>query len=198
MAQTGGEPATPAQPSSDAARRRAELGAGGLRHRVARGTIVNAIFLVALNALALVQGILAARLLGAPEYGLWGMLLIVFGTLLFVATIGFDDKYVQQDHPDQQVAFEIAFTLQAILCAALTVVALIAVPVFSLLYAEPRILVPGLLTACAIPVLALQTPTWVFYRRMDFARTRVLQAIAPIVTFVVAMPLAISGVGFWS
>jgi O-antigen/teichoic acid export membrane protein len=198
MAQTGTEPATPAQPGRDAARRRAELGAGGLRHRVARGTIVNAIFLVALNALTLVQGILAARLLGAPEYGLWGMLLIVFGTLLFIAAIGFDDKYVEQDHPDQQVAFEIAFTLQVILCGALTVVALIAVPLFSLLYAEPRILAPGILSACAIPLLALQTPTWVFYRRLDFARTRILQGITPIVSFVVMMPLAIAGVGFWS
>src|SRR4051812_17104837 len=108
MAQTGAEPAVPAQPSSQAARRRAELGRGGLRHRVARGTIVNAVFLVAVNALTLLQGFLTARLLGAPEYGLWGMLLIVFGTLLFIAAIGFDDKYVQQDHPDQQVAFEIA------------------------------------------------------------------------------------------
>src|SRR3954447_1604146 len=198
MAQTGAEPAAPAQPSSEATRRRAELGAGGLRHRVARGTIVNAVFLVVLNALTLVQGVLAARFLGASEYGLWGLLLIVFGTLLFIAAIGFDDKYVQQNHPDQQVAFEIAFTLQAILCGALTVVALIAVPVFSLLYAEPRILAPGMLTACAIPLLAFQTPTWVFYRRMDFARTRILQGIAPIVTFAVAMPLAIAGVGFWS
>jgi PST family polysaccharide transporter len=198
MAPTGAEPAVPAHPSSQAVRRRAELGGEGLRERVARGTIVNAVFLVAVSGLAALQGVLAARFLGASEYGLWGLLLIVFGTLLFIATIGFDDKYVQQDHPDQQVAFEIAFTLQAILCGALTVVALIAVPVFTLLYAQPRILAPGLLTACAIPLLALQTPTWVFYRRLDFARTRILQGIAPIVTFAVAMPLAISGVGFWS
>jgi O-antigen/teichoic acid export membrane protein len=198
MAQTGAEPTVPAQPSSQAARRRAEVGGGGLRHRVARGTIVNAVFLVAVNALTLLQGFIAARLLGASEYGLWGMLLIVFGTLLVIAAIGFDDKYVQQDHPDQHVAFEIAFTLQAILCGVLTVVALIAVPVFSLLYAEPRILAPGLLVACAIPLIAFQTPIWVFYRRMDFARTRILQGITPIVTFVVMLPLAIAGVGFWS
>lgn len=198
MAHTGADPAVPAQPSGETARRRAELGPGDLRHRVARGTIVNAVFLVAVNALTLVQGLLAARFLGASEYGLWGMLLIVFGTLVFIAAVGLNDKYVQQDHPDQQVAFEIAFTLQAILCGALTVVALIAVPLFSLLYAEPRILAPGILTLCAIPLLAFQTPTWAFYRRMDFARTRILQGITPMVTFVVAMPLAIAGVGFWS
>jgi len=198
MAHTGADPAVPAQPSSQTASRRAELGPAGLRHRVARGTIVNAVFLVAVNALTVLQGLLTARFLGASEYGLWGVLLIVFGTLLFLAAVGFDDKYVQQDHPDQQVAFEIAFTLQAILCGALTVVALIAVPLFSLLYAEPRILAPGILTTCAIPLLAFQTPIWVFYRRMDFARARILQGITPIVTFVVTMPLAITGVGFWS
>lgn len=198
MAHTGLDPVLPAQPTEQGLGRRAELGAGGLRDRVARGTIVNAVFLVGVNALTLLQGVLVARFLGASEYGLWGLLLIVFGTLLFIAAIGFDDKYVQQDHPDQQVAFEVAFTLQAILCGALTVIALIVVPLVSLAYGQPRILVPGILTACAIPLLALQTPTWVFYRRMDFARTRILQGITPIVTFVVAMPLAILGAGFWS
>jgi O-antigen/teichoic acid export membrane protein len=202
---TGSDPAVPA-PSEDTARlqteatrrRRVEIGQGGLRRRVARGTIVNSVYLVALNGLTIFQGLLIARLLGATEYGLWGLLIIVFGTLSFLAAIGFDDKYIQQDHPDQQVAFEIAFTLQAMLCGLFTLIAFIAVPLFALLYAQPEILVPGLVVACAMPLIALQTPAWVFYRRLDFARTRLLQAITPVVTFVVAVPLAIGGFGFWS
>jgi O-antigen/teichoic acid export membrane protein len=80
----------------------------------------------------------------------------------------------------------------------LTIVALIAVPLFSLLYAEPEILAPGFLVAFAMPLIAFQTPMWVFYRRMDFARARFLQAINPIVTFLVTIPLAVAGTGFWS
>jgi O-antigen/teichoic acid export membrane protein len=188
----------PSEPDEVAARRRAEIGGGGLRGRVARGTIVNTVYLVTINALTIVQGLLLARFLGASEYGLWGLLAVSFGTLLALGGIGLNDKYIQQDHPDQKAAFEIAFTLQAMLCGVFTILALIAIPLFALLYDEPRILVPGMLLAAALPLLALQTPVWVFYRRMDFVKQRLLQSLAPLVTFVVTVPLAFAGVGFWA
>jgi O-antigen/teichoic acid export membrane protein len=179
-------------------RRRAEIGGDGLRLRMARGTIVNTIYLVGINALAVAQGVVVAALLGPAEYGLWGLLLVSFGTLFALAAVGIDDKYINQDHPDQQAAFEIAFTLQTILCALLTLIALTAIPVFSIVYDEPRILVPGLLLAVALPLVALQAPVWVFYRRMDFVKQRVLEGSNPVVAFVVTMALALAGVGFWS
>jgi O-antigen/teichoic acid export membrane protein len=189
----------PSLGTEDAAlRRRAEIGDGQLRHRVARGTIINTVFLVGVNALTIIQGLLAARLLGAAEYGLWGLLLIIFGTLAFLSSVGLNDKYIQQDHPDQEAAFQVAFTLQALLCVFFAVIALAAVPLSALLYDAPEIVLPGLLTAIAMPLIALETPVWVFYRRMDFARTRLLSAVRPVVMFLVTVPLAVAGVGFWS
>jgi O-antigen/teichoic acid export membrane protein len=184
---------------SDAVRRRrAEIGDGPLRHRVARGTLVNSVYLVFVNALTIVQGLLAARLLGAAEYGLWGVLLIIFGTLAYLAGVGLNDKYVQQDHADQEAAFQVGFTLQALLCAFFALVALVAVPVSALLYDTPEIVLPGLLTALTMPLMAFDTPAWVFYRRMDFARTRLLASVRPVVMFLVTIPLAAAGVGFWA
>jgi O-antigen/teichoic acid export membrane protein len=189
----------PSLGSEDAAlRRRAEIGPGPLRNQVARGTIINTVFLVGVNALTIVQGLLAARLLGAAEYGLWGLLLIIFGTLAFLSSVGLNDKYIQQDHPDQEAAFQIAFTLQALLCAFFALIAFAAVPLSAMLYDAPEVVLPGLLTALAMPLLALETPVWVFYRRMDFARTRLLSAVRPVVMFLVTVPLAAAGVGFWS
>ncbi len=179
-------------------RRRAEIGGDGLRDRAARGTIVNTVYLLGVNALAVVQGVVVAGLLGPAEFGLWGLLLVSFGTLFALAAVGIDDKYINQDHPDQQAAFEIAFTLQTILCALLTLIALAALPLFSIVYDEPRILVPGLLLALAFPLVALQAPVWVFYRRMDFVKQRILEGSNPVVAFVVTMALALAGVGFWS
>ena len=174
------------------------MGGGGLRGRVARGSIVNAIYLVSINGLTIVQGLLLAGLLGTGEYGLWGLLTISFGTLFTLGAVGLDDKYLQQDHADQKAAFEIAFTLQAMLCGLFTLIAVVAIPLFALLYDEPKILVPGLLLAVALPLIALQTPIWVFYRRMDFVKQRVLESCGQVVTFVVTVPLAVAGVGFWS
>ena len=179
-------------------RRRAEIGGEGLRARTARGTLVNTVYLLGLNALAVVQGLVVARLLGPGEYGLWGLLAVSFGTLFALLAVGIDDKYINQDHPDQQAAFEIAFTLQAMLAALLTLIALTAIPVFSIVYDEPRILVPGLLLAVTLPLLALQSPIWVFYRRMDFVKQRLLEGSNRVIAFVVTMTLAFAGVGFWS
>jgi O-antigen/teichoic acid export membrane protein len=179
-------------------RRRAEIGGDGLRMRAARGTIVNALYLIGINALAIVNGIVVAGLLGAAEYGLWGLLVIAFGTLFALAAVGIDDKYISQDNEDQQAAFEIAFTLQSMLCGLFTLIALVAVPLFAVLYDEPRILVPGLLLAVALPLVALQAPVWVFYRRMDFAKQRLLEGCNPVVAFLVTVPLAAAGAGFWS
>ena len=192
------EAAALAEVQTDAARRRAEIGPGGLRGRVARGTIINTLYIVSINGLTILQGLLMARILGAGEYGLWGLLAISFGTLFALAAIGLDDKYIQQDRPDQRAAFELAFTLQSMLCGLFTVIALIAIPLFSLLYDEPRILAPGLLLAMAMPLIALQTPIWVFYRRMDFAKQRLLQSVQPVSTFVVTLTLAALGLGFWA
>jgi O-antigen/teichoic acid export membrane protein len=178
-------------------RRLAEVG-DGLRLRSARGTIVNAVYLIGINALTVVQGVLTAALLGAAEYGLWGLLVITFGTLFALAAVGIDDKYIQQDHPDQQAAFEIAFTLQTMLGGLFTAIAFVAVPLFALLYDEPRIIVPGLLLALALPLIALRAPVWVFYRRMDFVKQRLLEGCNPVAGFVVTVALALAGLGFWS
>src|SRR5205823_5462848 len=46
--------------------------------------------------------------------------------------------------------------------------------------------------------IALQAPGWIFLRRMEFVRQRALQAIVPIVTCAVTVPLAATGFGVWS
>ena len=46
---------------------------------------------------------------------------------------------------------------------------------------------------------ALQSPLWVFFRRMDFGRQRMLQAIQPLVGFLITVPLAAAtDLGVWS
>ena len=169
----------------------------GLRERAARGTIVNAGFLVAINVLGLVKGVAVAGMLGVDEYGVWGLLIAVYGTLTWLAAIGIDDKYVQQDQSDQEAAFQIAFTLQCWLCAAFTAASLVAVPLFALAYDQHEIIAPGLVLAAAFPALALQTPLWVFLRRLEFLRQRKLQAFDPIVSFVATIGLVAAGAGIW-
>ena len=170
----------------------------GLRARAARGTLVNGAFLVAINVIGLLRGVVVAGLLGVAEFGLWGLLTAVYGTLTWLAAVGLDDKYIQQDDPDQERAFQIAFTLQCALCGVFGVLALIAVPVFAAIYDQPAMVAPGLLLAVSMPAVALQTPLWVFMRRLEFLKQRKLQIWDPVVAFVVTIALAAAGLGVWA
>ena len=173
-------------------------GEAGLRTLAARGTIVNGIFLVGVNALGVVRGLAAASILTTTEYGEWGLLMAAFTTLVALGSVGVDDKYVQQDDPDQRRAFEIAFTLQMALGLVFVGVLLVGMPLFALLYGREEIIAPGLAIALGLPALALQMPLWAHYRRMDFARQRRLQAIEPVVALVLTVVLALAGLGVWA
>ena len=169
-----------------------------LRHRAARGTIVNAVFAIGINFLGFVKGVVVAALLTAPAYGLWSLLAVTVVTLLWLAQVGINDKYLQQDHPDQKLAFQLAFTLQFMLALLLTGLIVAGVCVAAFAYDRPELLAPGLVLALGFPATAFHTPQWVFYRRMNFVRQRLLQAVDPVMSFLVVVPLAAAGLGIWA
>ena len=65
-------------------------------------------------------------------------------------------------------------------------------------YDDDRLLALTAATAYLPLAFALQSPAWVFFRRMDYTRQRLLQAVVPVVAFAVTVPLAAAGVGVWS
>jgi lipopolysaccharide exporter len=174
-------------------------GAGsGLRIRAARGTIVNAVFLTSVNTLALIRGFLVAGFLTTTEYGVWGTVLVILATLQFLRQIGIGDKYIQQDEPDQALAFRKAMTFELGLAAVGLVAGIVLVPLLAAIFGSPQIVAPALVSLLVIPAYALQAPLWIFYREMDFARQRKLQAVDPVLGFVIAVILLVAGGGYWA
>ena len=106
--------------------------AGDLRGLAARGTIVNAAFEIALNSLALVKGFVVAAFLSRSEYGIWGILVVVLVSLLWLNQVGIGDKYVQQREGDQALAFQKAFALELVFNALFRVVLVGALPLVAL------------------------------------------------------------------
>ena len=169
-----------------------------LRVRVARGTLINAAFLLLVNGLGLVRGFVVAAFLTASDYGLWGVLVVLLSTLLWLKQAGVNEKYIQQRDDDQALAFQRAMTVEITLVTACAAIGLVLIPVAALVLGLHEILVPGLLLLLALPAIALQAPVWIFSRSLDFMQQRRLQAIDPIVAFVVTVGLAIAGAGYWS
>jgi O-antigen/teichoic acid export membrane protein len=174
------------------------LGGRSLRHATARGTIVNGAFTVGLSLLGLVRGFVVAAFLTAADYGVWGIIVVAFGTLVWLKQVGVNDKYIQQEEGDQEAAFQRAFTLELLANALFLVLVLAAIPVVVLAYGRPEVVAPTLVLMLMLPAVVLQTPMWVFYRRMDFVRQRSLQAVEPVVAFAVTVACAIAGTGYWA
>jgi O-antigen/teichoic acid export membrane protein len=172
---------------------------GELRRRTLRGTIVTAGFLVAIDALVLVQGLVVTRLLGPRQIGLYGVVSTTVISLIALKRVGIDEAFVQQDQPDQRAEFQYAFTLELGLSVAMCAIILALSPAVAAIYSDHRLLALMASLAYLPLAFALQAPLWVFFRRMDFRRQRSLQAIQPLVGFVVTVPLAAAtSLGVWS
>ncbi|MCW3000262.1 MAG: hypothetical protein JWN65_3811 [Solirubrobacterales bacterium] len=169
-----------------------------LRRTAARGTIINGVFLIALTGLGLVRGFVLARFLTQDDYGIWAILVTSFGTLVFLKEVGVSDKYIQQADLDQETAFQRAFTIELIMTGAVTLVIAVAIPLVAWAYGRWEIVPVGFVGLLAIPALAFQAPLWIWYRRMDYFKQRLLSSADPLVGFVVAVGLAVAGAGYWA
>jgi O-antigen/teichoic acid export membrane protein len=169
-----------------------------LRGHVARGTIVNSAYQVGLSVVGLVQRLAVAAFLTREEFGVWGIVLTILLTLSWLKELGIMDKYVQQSEPDQDLAFQKAFTLELYSSVAFVVLIAAVVPLYALAYGRDEIIVPALVLSLSVPALAFQAPAWIYYRRLLYGRQRLLTAIDPVVALVVTIALGVAGMGYWS
>jgi O-antigen/teichoic acid export membrane protein len=177
---------------------RFSLGGRSLRTHTARGSVVNAVYTIALNSLGLIKGFVVAVFLTTGEYGIWGILVISYITLSWLKQVGVGDKFVQQDEPDQELAFQRAFTVELIFSGVLFALMLACAPLLAFVYGRSDVLAPALVLALAVPATALSSPLWIYYRRMQFVRQRLLEAVDPVVAFAVTVALAAAGMDYWS
>lgn len=176
---------------------RFDPGIKSLRGHAARGTLINSAFQIGLAGLGAVQRIAVAGFLTVAEFGLWGVVLTILVTLAWLKNVGINDKYIQQDEPDQELAFQRAFTLELLISGLYFVLVLLVVPLYVLLYGTADLVVPVIVLALIVPITAFQSPEWIAYRRLQYLRQRILTAINPVVAFVVTIALGIAGVGYW-
>ena len=188
----------PASGAERASLRQIDTRGRGLRQHAARGTMINSAFSVGLGGIGMLRHVLVAAFLTQEEFGLWGILVTTLITVSWLKQIGIADRYIQQTEPDQELAYQRAFTLELGLSGAFFVVITAALPLYALAYGHMELIVPGIILATAVPISAFQTPAWIAYRRMQFVRQRVLTAIDPVVAFAGTMILGVLGFGYWA
>ena len=156
---------------------------GELRAHVVRGTVGQRDACSASSTLlVLAQGLIVTRLLGPEAIGLYGVVTVTAMTIVSLKRVGIDEAFVAQEAADQETEFQRAFTLELALSAGFALVLLAAAPVVAAVYDDDRLLALTAATAYLPLAFALQAPPWVFFRRMDYARQRLLQAVVPVVS----------------
>jgi len=172
-------------------------GVTSLRRHAARGTLVNSGFQIGLSGLGTLKHIAVAAFLTREEFGQWGIVVSVVLALLWLKDFGVADKYIQQSEPDQESAFQRAFTMELFVSIAFWVFAGAVLPLFALAYGHASIVVPGLILGLVVPLSVFEAPAWIPYRRMQYARQRTLTSIDPVVTAIATIALAAAGLGYW-
>src|SRR4051794_10060317 len=188
---------TEPSPASRADRLRERTG-GSLRRHTAAGMVFNAMFAIGLQGLAFLRGFLVAIFLSPEDYGVWSIIVIAYLGIGRLFQAGIVDKYIQQDDPDEEIAFQKAFTLEAMLTGGVGVLLALLTPLLALIYRTPEMIAPGLVSLLAIPGTILQTPIWAYARDLKFKRARVLSAVDPVVGMVATVTGAVAGLGYWS
>ena len=178
--------------------RLASKSGGSLRTHAASGMMVNAIFSIGLQGLSFLRGFLVAIFLAPSDYGVWAIIVVSYTAIGQLKDVGIVDKYIQQDDPDEELAFQKAFTLEAILTGGMALLLVIATPLIALIYRSPEIIAPGLVLLLVMPASVLQTPIWTYTREMEFKRQRMLTSINPVTGVAVTVFGAVSGWGYWS
>ena len=171
---------------------------GSLRAATARGGVLNAGFLSAAELLVLLQGLLATALLGPDAIGLYGIVTTTAMTIVALRRVGIDEAFVAQAAEHEEAEFQRAFGVELAIGLAGSLLIAALAPVLAGVYDDDRLLALTLGVAYLPVAFALQAPQWIFFRRMDYLRLRLLQAIVPLGTVAVAVPLLLAGVGVWA
>ncbi len=170
-----------------------------VRRHVARGMLINTGFQVGLVAVSALRGLVVAAFLTRYDYGVWGLIGLTLWTALGLQSVfGAGQKYVQQSDEDQELAFQRAFTVDAVFAAAVAPIAALVTLGMVLVTGKSVVLAPAFTLLLLLPAYALQFPLASFYRHLNYRRQRTLQAIEPLVGAVAMLTLAVVGFGYWS
>ncbi|HVA06263.1 MAG TPA: oligosaccharide flippase family protein, partial [Acidimicrobiales bacterium] len=164
-----------------------------------RGAVVNLVFGIGLQLLAVAQAVLIPRLLGADAIGLFALASAGVGIGLTLKGVDVAGKVVQERDVDLYTAYGVAMTLELGMATLMLLVMMGVAPILAAVYHRPQLWpVTSVLALTLFEAALLSIPASIPYREMRFLKRNLFTAVGPLVTFVVTLALALSGAGIWS
>lgn len=168
-----------------------------MKRVVATGAMNNLALAALSSSLQYLQALIAMRILGPEQIGLFAMAAAIAVTLEWVSDFGIGDQLIQESDADFQAKFDTAATVYLILAVVLAGVTIALAPLMARLYRQPALsaLVMGISYAAFTGFLRL--PLSLLVRDLKYVQQRLLGLAGRFVSLVVTIGLALHGVGAW-
>ncbi len=168
-----------------------------LKRVVAAGAMNNLVLAALGSSLTYLQAVIAMRILGPEQIGLFGMASAIAITLEWVSDFGIGDQLIQEDGADYRAKFDTAATVHLILAIVLAGATVAVAPLMARLYHQPALstLVIGISYAAFTGFLRL--PLSLLVRDLKYVQQRLLMLAGRLVSLIVTVTLALKGAGAW-
>ncbi|MGA7147672.1 MAG: lipopolysaccharide biosynthesis protein [Microbacterium sp.] len=138
------------------------------------------------------------RLLSPEDFGVVAAAMTVLPFFYLLSDLGFATYIVQADAPDQRVLSS-GFWFSAVAGLVLTAVLFAAAPLFGVMFSSPDVIpVIQVLSIAVLFTAVSSVPTALLRRRMQFRALAVQGLVASVLAQVVAIAMALSGLGVWA
>lgn len=169
-----------------------------LGHRAASGVVWLTAQKWVVRLAGLVTIAILTRLLSPEDFGVVAAAATVLPFFYLLSDLGFATYIVQADDPDQR-ALSTGFWFSSIAGLVLTTVLVIASPLFGLMFSSPDVIpVIQVLSIAVLCTGVSSVPTALLRRRMHFRALAVQGLAASVVAQVVAIAMALAGMGVWA
>lgn len=149
-------------------------------------------------AFQLLVSVALTRLLTPHEFGLFGMTLVFTGFASNLADLGLSAFIIQKQSPSSRL-LDAAFWTNVLVGGSLSLILCIAAPLVAKIYGEPELQLVTIGVAFSLLLASVSTVQIALLQKsLNFRGRFWIESIATFVSGIVALALAIAGVGVWS
>lgn len=171
---------------------------GDLRQQTVSGIGWTSVAQVSKQGLQFIISVILARLLSPEDFGLVGMVIVFTGFASLFGELGFGAALIQREIIEDKHCSSV-FWLNLIVGVILTAIIMVAAPLISAFYNEPRLIVLTSIISINFSVSALgMVQNAMLNRKMAFRSISIVEMVSTLAAGSAAIFLAWRGYGVWS
>lgn len=149
--------------------------------------------------LNLLKGIILARLLLPEDFGLFGLAIVVIGFTEMISNIGAGTFLFYKDDGEYNKHKQTAFWVNLLISSSLVVFLILLSPIISRFYKTNELFLILIVLAISLFIkISSNVHRSILLKNLQFRLISIIEVVVSVVSFIVAIYLALFGYGVWS